>query len=94
MVQNVKEKKKPPVELLPAKPLFRVSEVLDFGGQKYGYKSYLTTTTRTGLSAAALRHILKWMNGEELDEESDLHHLAHAAADLLLALDLIEHERD
>ncbi len=36
------------------------------------------------LYAPIQRHLWKWWQGEELDEESGLHHLAHAACDILM----------
>lgn len=36
---------------------------------------------------AALRHILKWYHGEELDADSGIHHLGHAIACLNIVLD-------
>lgn len=41
----------------------------------------------TRIFGAVLRHLLKWASGKDLDEESGLPHLAHAAFGLLTLLE-------
>ena len=79
---------KPGVEGVPAAPLFMVGEVMRLGIRKYG----LTNWRHEAISAsvyynAAMRHILSWWDGENLDSESGLPHLAHAAACLMILMD-------
>ena len=41
---------------------------------------------------ATLRHILKWYHGEQLDSDSGIHHLGHAAACLNILMDAQFHD--
>jgi hypothetical protein len=65
-------------DLLPWEALEEVARVYAFGAEKYedhnwwrGYKWSLSL-------GALFRHISRWMCGETNDQESGLHHLAHA----------------
>lgn len=65
-------------DLLPWDALEEVARVYAFGATKYddnnwtkGYKYSLST-------AALVRHVSKFIQGQDIDEESGLHHLAHA----------------
>jgi hypothetical protein len=76
---------KPRTDLLPAKALLQVAECLAYGATKYG-DQLPDAVGPERLLAATLRHLLAYMAGERLDVESELPHLAHAATDLLYAL--------
>ena len=39
------------------------------------------------LLSAAMRHQIAWNEGTDLDEESNLNHLAHACANMLMLLE-------
>lgn len=56
-----------------------VSRVRMFGAVKYGRNNFKKTGFKyTRSLAAALRHIFKFLSGEDNDTESGLSHLAHA----------------
>ena len=79
---------KPGIEGVPTAPLFEVGEVMRLGIRKYG----LTNWRHDPISAsvyynAAMRHIMSWWDGQNTDDESGQHHLAHAVACLLIMLD-------
>jgi len=79
---------KPGIEGVPVAPIFMVGEVMRLGIRKYG----LTNWRHDPISAsvyynAAMRHLLSWWDGENLDSESQLPHLAHAVACLMIMLD-------
>jgi len=82
---------KPRVDLVMGPGFLQVADVLTYGATKYGDYNYLNggglSTHR--LVAAAVRHITARLCGQRLDEESGLDHLAHAAASLLMTLDVI-----
>lgn len=66
-----------------------VAQVLTFGAQKYAAHSWHTVPEGdTRYKAALLRHLTAHAKGEQLDGESGLHHLAHAACDALFILEL------
>lgn len=77
-----------PVGLIPATALFEVAKVLQFGRSKY-YEGSWRNVSPKDLLDAALRHIYTYQTGEEYDTESGLHHLSHAACNLLFLLVLV-----
>lgn len=77
-----------PLELIPATAL--IEEALAFfeGKLKYGAFNYRVVGVRSSIYiAAALRHLLKWANGEERDSNTKVHHLGSARACLGILLD-------
>ena len=76
-------------DLLPWGATHEVVRVLTFGATKYGASNWRTVEGwRWRYLAAAMRHIVAWARGERVDAESQLPHLAHAAACLLFLLEL------
>lgn len=78
------------LELLPPHAIEEVSVVLRLGEQKYGKFDYLSNPklSQTNMIGKALRHITTFLKGYHIDPEISRHHLAHAAADLLIALEM------
>ncbi len=78
---------KPPLACLPWAALKEVSMVQAYGQEKYGdIYDYRKGMKVTRPASCALRHIAAWMEGEDLDNESKLNHLAHAVTRLLFIL--------
>ena len=77
------------MELLSVDFLTEVSKVLTFGAEKYDSHNWRKGFDWSRLYGAALRHLTSHMNGENVDGESGLSHLSHAACCLMF---LIEHE--
>ncbi len=77
-------------DLVPVKALKAIARVFTFGSSKYGDNNWRITEPKTRYIAAAFRHIESFRDGEALDPESGIHHLAHAACSLIfiLAIDL------
>lgn len=73
-----------------ARALEAVAEVTTFGAQKYspsGWRSVPDAEAR--YTDALVRHLLAWKQADgEVDEESQLLHLAHAAWNALAVLEL------
>lgn len=65
-------------DLLPIRPIEELVEVYTFGSKKYGDRNWENGISSDRLYAAVMRHIAAWRKGERINEESDLHHLAHA----------------
>lgn len=80
---------KPPMSLLPGAALRKIAEVLDFGQQKYSSNNWRKGFKWSRLHDACLRHLTSYQDGERLDPESNLSHLAHAGCMLLF---LLQHE--
>lgn len=74
-------------DLLPLGPVRSVVQVLTYGAKKYAPNAWrLVPDAKDRYFAAALRHLTAWRDGERLDEESGLPHLAHAACCVLFLL--------
>ena len=77
------------------KSLKVLAEVVEFGKSKYPKDDWRDMDQDTHVDAA-LRHMIEQQTGTELDDESGLHHLAHAASRMLMAIEikLTETEKD
>lgn len=70
---------KPPLGLLPREFLEETAGVLAFGANKYSANRWRQGMEWQRLLDAALRHVNAFNDGEDLDPESGLSHLAHAS---------------
>lgn len=79
---------KPPLSCIPTGPLYEVGAAMLDGSAKYGRHNWRVIGVRSSVYYdAALRHLMKWWEGEELDADSGCHHLAHAVACCLIVRD-------
>lgn len=76
--------------LLPWAALDEVAAVMTFGAAKYGAHNYRYGLDHGRLFAAAMRHLVATMRGEECDSESGFSHIAHAAASLMMLVDSVK----
>jgi len=79
---------KPAADLIPPRAILSVSEALGYGARKYSANNWIYSPRVRRYLGAALRHVFAYMKGEDLDPESGLPHLAHAAASVLFQLEL------
>ena len=80
---------KPRAYLLPPKALLEVSKVLTVGAEKYDEENWRKLDNlQNRYTGAALRHLFAHMDGEELDPETNLSHIAHAVCCLLFKLEI------
>jgi hypothetical protein len=79
---------KPKMSLVPLRAMWEVGKVMSFGAQKYAAYNWKGGIKYTRLSDAALRHIIEFIEGEDMDSESGLHHLAHAACCITMLLEM------
>lgn len=78
---------KPRYSLLPKGAVNSVIEVLEFGAKKYSADNWQEVdNAKERYYNAAMRHIDLWWNGEKLDSETNVHHLAHAATNLFFLM--------
>jgi len=68
---------KAPLALIPTSALIEEAHVLAFGAHKYGTHNWRQGLAWSKLISAILRHITAFNAGEDFDQESGLHHLAH-----------------
>lgn len=79
---------KPSLDKIPTPPLFQVGAVMETGAAKYGpYNWRQTNVPYSTYYNGALRHLMAAWDGQDLDPETGIEHLAHAAAGLLIILD-------
>ena len=77
-------------QISPAALVHESMAMMD-GSWKYGYRNWREKKVQARIYIdAALRHIEAWAEGEELAEDSGVHHLGHARACLGILLDAQE----
>jgi hypothetical protein len=80
---------KPPLDLLDRIALVETARVMAHGAKKYSTFNWRKGLTQRQTCAAALRHIYQHLDGEDLDTESGLLHLAHAACEVMFAIRML-----
>lgn len=61
-----------------------LARVMTYGAKKYGDRNWEKGISVSRYYSALRRHLSAWIAGEEMDEESNLHHLAHATACIMM----------
>ena len=85
LMQGIKhDQGKPDLSLLPVEFLNEVAFAMMYGETKYGRYNFTGGMAWHRLIAACLRHVYAFAAREELDKESGVSHLGHAAACLLM----------
>lgn len=86
---------KPMYSLLPTKALRATVDVLTFGANKYDIDNWkYVPDSRRRYFDAMQRHVWAWKEGEQIDEESGMHHLAHAMCCLMFLYEKDLEEKD
>jgi len=85
---------KPRTDLVPIKAILRIAEVMGFGAKKYDAYNWRRGIKFSRLMGATMRHLLAYWDGEDIDPESGLHHMAHAGCCVTMLLTLIEERPD
>ncbi len=80
--------KKVPLHTVPSKPLLEVALAMMEGSRKYGSHNYREIGVRMSTYYdAAMRHLISWWEGEDIDPDSGVHHLIKAIASLFVVRD-------
>ena len=80
--------KKAPMWLLPPVALEQTAWVAKLGADKYGpYNWRMTGVCATTYVSAIMRHLNAWRDGEDLDPESGISHIAHIATSCNILMD-------
>ncbi len=79
---------KPPISLINRRALEEEARVMAFGATKYAAHNWRKGILASRLLDAALRHILAYADGENVDPETGLSHLAHARCCLAFQIEL------
>ena len=77
-------------DLIPPSSLEELVSVYTFGAEKYEPRNWERGIEYSRIYAAVQRHLSAYWRGQDLDEESALPHLAHAAWGLFA---LLEYQR-
>lgn len=83
---NKESKGKPQLQLIPYAALLEVTRAFEYGSSKYGEDNWRKGNLYRKYAGAALRHVWSWLWGSDIDPESDVNHLAHAAANLMMLI--------
>jgi hypothetical protein len=71
------------LELLPPEWIWGLGAVMTKGAEKYATRNWERGMTWSTMVGCALRHLFKFVCGEKVDDETQCHHLAMAAWNLL-----------
>ena len=83
---------KPPISLIPREALEEEAKALAFGANKYGRYNFRDGIEYSRLIDAAMRHILAFSDGEDIDEESLCNHIGNARANLGMLLYMVKNK--
>ena len=79
---------KPKLSDTPTIGMREMGRVFSMGAKKYGRFNWREHTVSSSVYYdAAQRHLMAWFEGEDLDPESGIHHLAHVMACMNIILD-------
>lgn len=81
---------KPPLSWIPRSALVAEAQVLAFGAKKYGRDNWRKGLPWSEVIDASLRHIFAFADGEDLDQETALSHIAHAITELSFLMEFTE----
>ena len=80
--------KKAQLDKVPTALMHEASKAMALGAQKYGPYNWRSKKVSSSIYyAAALRHLMAWWEGEDLDQESGGSHLGHVGACVAILLD-------
>ncbi len=76
------------LELVPPRAFFAIGRALTWGANRYGDDNWRKVKGwRRRYAGATLRHIFKWLGGEQIDPDSGEHHLALACCSLMFLIE-------
>ncbi|UIS54081.1 hypothetical protein ZHX_gp21 [Edwardsiella phage vB_EpP_ZHX] len=76
------------MDLIPPSATKALAEVLTFGARKYKPNNWKNVEEADRYVAALMRHVEAYREGELIDPESGLHHLAHAMTNIAFLIEL------
>lgn len=85
---------KPRLSLIPKVALWALGKALAYGEKHYGQYNFKKGIPVSILCDSALRHIHQFMDGEDMDVESQNLHLGNAMANLAMAIDMMENKKE
>lgn len=85
-IKMVMANPKTPIELIPPRMIEAVAEVLQHGAKKYNRNNWMAGMSWSTVYGGVQRHLNAFYAGEEIDPESGLPHLSHAACGIMFLL--------
>ena len=83
---------KPNLSILPFAPLYEAIPAIYEGRRKYGVWNWRREQiSETIYADAAIRHLMQFISGEDIDPDSGVHHISKAIAGLLVVRDAMIH---
>ena len=81
-----------PLELVPASLNFAVGEVFAYGQKKYARRNWEKGMSWEAVMGCLERHYMKFKSPHysDIDDESQLHHLKHVAANVAMLIEYLE----
>lgn len=76
------------IDLIPPQAIKDIADVLTYGAKKYDAHNWRDNggLAYSRVYAAAQRHMLSFWDGQSLDEETGMSHLAHAACCIIFLM--------
>lgn len=74
-------------DLISPIALEELAKVMTNGAEKYGEHNWRKGMNYTSMIASALRHLMEINKGNDIDDESGLHHSAHVMANMMMLTD-------
>jgi hypothetical protein len=84
------DSEKPDLALLPGSAKRGIARAFMDGEKKYGRYNYLKGMEWSRLIAAADRHLTSFTEGEDVADDSQLNHLYHAGACIMMLIEFYE----
>lgn len=78
------------IDLFPYEGVLGPLEAIEYGANKYTERGWEKGLDFSSIFAAANRHLWQWWSGEDVDPESGVHHLKHAACNLIFLVTYLE----
>jgi hypothetical protein len=86
--------RKPPLSVIPCPVLFELGAAMLEGACKYGRHNYRLAGVRPSIYYdAAMRHLMAWWEGEDIDPDSGLSHVVKAIACLVVLRDAMLNDK-
>jgi len=79
---------------VPTSLMYAVAKVFEFGASKYAKHNWRKGMAWSTVYDCLQRHITSFWDGEDCDEESQLNHLYHAAANIAILIEYLETHKD
>jgi hypothetical protein len=70
---------KPRYDLIPGDALDDLAKLYDYGAQKYAERNWEKGMSWSRCFGSLMRHAWAFWRGEDIDPESGIHHMTHAA---------------